>query len=214
MDMKNLDDVMPEASFSNRFSKIEKKTVASSIHELKKNRDKDVVGISLFVWDEMVDRGIAKDPFKIAPVINNGFIGIYDFVAKELGSDPVKDVLAVAYFNENDSILSFADTTIAQCFPNDLHIADIELADNSKKALRQNPSKGYRNYPGLHLLDEYLDRLTQVGKGRGVDRLSLMIGDKDVYPVFKRHGFVVSTTQMAQMAFRAAGQGFPMIRKI
>lgn len=212
--MKNLSDVMPEASFSNKFKTIKKTVVASSIQELNRNRDKDVVGISLFVWDEMVDRGIAKYPLKIAPIINNGYRGIYDFVAKELGSDPVKDVLAVTYFNENDSALSFADTTIAQCFPNDLHIADIELADNSKKALRNNPSKGYRNYPGLHLLGEYLDRLSQVGKDRGVGRLSLMVGDKDVYPVFKRHGFVVSTTKIAQMAFSAAGQGFPMIRKI
>lgn len=43
----------------------------------------------------MVHREVAKEPFKIAPVINGGMVGIYDFVRKELGREPITDVYTI-----------------------------------------------------------------------------------------------------------------------
>lgn len=209
--MDKLSDAIPEEEISSPFKNVQKKIIASSMSDIKNYRAKDVAAISLFIWDEMVHRGIAKEPFKIAPIINNDFKGIYEFVTKEFGCEPVTDAYAVSYFNELDSEYSFVDATLVQCFPEDIHIADVEFADNRKPLKGKSASKGVRSFHGLHVFSDFISRLKIIAKARDAKRLSLMVADSDLYPVFKRHGFVVSDTQMAQMAFNGPRMGFPMI---
>jgi hypothetical protein len=71
-----------------------------------------------------------------------------------------------------------------------------------------------RNYRGLHVFDDFIERLNDVAKSKGVERISLMVAHAGLYPVFSRHGFVVSRTKMAQIAFKGAGVGYPMIRQV
>jgi hypothetical protein len=41
-----------------------------------------------------------------------------------------------------------------------------------------------------------------------------MVAHKDLHPVFRRHGFQVSETDMAKVAFERVGVGFPMILSV
>lgn len=212
--MAELSDAVPRDRFIPMFDDVREEIVATDIDALEAHRPNDVVGVSLYVWDEMVHRGVTKEPFKIAPIINSGMVGIYDFVRKELGREPVTDVYSTRFFNEIDPTMSFVDVTLLQCFPDDIHIADVEFADNRRPIDDTAPVKGARNYHGLNIFDDFLERLKGVARDRGAGRLSLMVGGPGLYEVFARHGFKVGDSVMAQMAFETTRVGFSMYQDI
>ncbi len=212
--MAELSDTVPRDRFIPLFKDVREELIATDIKTLEQQRPSDVIGISLYVWDEMVHRGITDEPFKISPIINNNMVGIYDFIRKELGNEPVTDVYSTRFFNEVDPSMSFVDVTLLQCFPDDIHIADVEFADNRRPVDDAPPVKGTRNYHGLHIFDDFLERLKGVAKGRGVGRLSLMVGGPGLYEVFARHGFKIGESVMAQMAFKNDRMGFSMYQDI
>jgi hypothetical protein len=212
--MAELSQAVPRDRFTPLFDQVREEVVATGISDLEVHRPNDVVGISLYVWDEMVHRGVTKEPFKIAPIINNGMVGIYDFVRKELGSEPVTDVYSTRFFNEIDPDMSFVDVTLLQCFPDDIHIADVEFADNRLPVDNTKPVKGAWNYHGLHIFDDFLERLKGVARDRGVGRITLMVGGPGLYEVFARHGFKVGESVMAKMAFENTRMGFSMYQDV
>lgn len=210
-----LRDAVPKDLFVPLFKNVKENVLATDWQQLQKNRPTDIGGICLFIWDEMVHREEAKEPFKIAPIVNNGFKGIAQFVEHELGASPVKDAYAVSYYNEIESDESFVDVSLAHCWPNDIHIADVEFSDNRKPVGQVRYHKGAeRRYHGLHVFGEFLARLDRVAKDKGADRISLLVAHPDLHAVFTRHGFEVSPTDMAQRAFSMVGQGYAMIRRV
>lgn len=214
--MSNLADSVPKDLFVPLFGRVDEVVLATDWATLQKAKPEQIAGICLFVWDEMVDREVTTQPFKIAPYTQNGFRGVAGFVEKELGQPIVSEAYAVSFFNEVTPKLSFVDVSLVRCFPNDIHIADVEFSDNRRPLHTGKMEKGStsRGYHGLHIFHEFIERLRGVAKEKGVERISLMVADAPLYPVFKKHGFEVSNTKMAQMAFRMAGNGFPMILKV
>ena len=85
--MPELRDAIPTDVFKPMFKNVSEKIIAKSVPDFIKNKPKQVTLISLFIWDEMVHRGIIPDAdkYKIAPIIHNEFKGIYEFVKHELG---------------------------------------------------------------------------------------------------------------------------------
>lgn len=214
--MSDLADAVPKDLFIPLFKHVDEQILATDWETLQKAKPEQVAGICMFIWDEMVDRKATKQPFKIAPYTENGFKGVARFVEKELGMPIVAEAYTASYFNEITPKSSFVDVSLVRCFPNDIHIADVEFSDNrrplhSGKKVKGSTSRGYH---GLHIFSEFIDRLRVVAKDKGVERISLMVADPPLYQVFKKHGFEVSKTKMAQMAFKMAGTGFPMILKL
>ncbi|SIT58686.1 hypothetical protein BQ8794_570008 [Mesorhizobium prunaredense] len=212
--MSKLTNAIPRDKFVPLFKEVREEVLAEDMPTLQRVRPSDVVGVSLFVWDEMVHRKVAEQPFKIAPIINSGMNGIYEFVEKELGRPPVTDVLATRFFNEVNPEMSFVDVTLVQCFPDDIHISDVEFSDNRRPVGGGKPEKGLRNYHGLHIFDDFIERLKAIARDQAVSRLSLVVGGKGLYEVFARHGFQVSETTMAQIAFKRTGVGFSMYMNV
>lgn len=212
--MADLSDTVPRDCFIPQFKEVREEVLATDMAALQHHRPSDVIGVSLYIWDEMVHRGIAKEPFKIAPIINDDMKGIYEFVRDELGAEPVTDVFATRFFNEVDPEMSFVDVTLLQCFPDDIFIADVEFSDNRRPIDGEPAVKGVRNYHGLHIFENFLDRIKALARERGVGRISLMVGGPGLYEVFLRYGFKVSESVMAQMAFENTGMGFPMYLEV
>ena len=214
--MAELEDAVPKDLFISRFKTVKEKVLATHWKGFQRARAKDVPSVCMFIWDEMVHRGKVTEPFSIAPIINNGYKGIANFVEKKLQAVPVSEAYAVSYYNEIDPENSFVDVSLVRCFPNDIHIADVEFSDNQKPAhageIVKNAAE--RNYHGLHVFGDFIDRLNVVARAKGVSRLSLMVAHPDLYPVFSRHGFQVNDTHMARMAFERAGMGFSMTRMV
>lgn len=214
--MADLADAVPKDLFIPLFEHVEEKVLAKDWATLQKVKPEHVPGICMFVWDEMVDRKATSSPFKIAPYTENGFKGVARFVEKELGKPIVTEAYAVSYFNEVAPKSSFVDVSLVRCFPNDIHIADVEFSDNRRPLHTGKKVKGStdRGYHGLHIFGEFIERLQGVAEGKGIERISLMVADAPLYQVFKKHGFEVSKTKMAQIAFKMAGTGFPMVLKV
>ncbi len=207
----NLRDSIPVDVFATTFCNLREDVIATTVPEFLERLPSQVPAISLFIWDEMVHRRITKSPMKIAPIINNDFHGIYDFIKTELGHEPINDVIATRYFNEFDNHSSFADVTLAQCFPEDIHIVDIEFSDNRKPIKATRTSRFQRTYRGLHVFDQFICRLKEIARARGVKRISLIVSAPKLYNVFTRHGFSVSVTDQSINAFNRAKVGYPMI---
>jgi hypothetical protein len=214
--MAELADAIPRDLFVPMFQDVKEAILATDWASFQKKRAKDVSGVCLFIWDEMVHRGVTAEPFKIAPIVDNGFKGIAKFVRQELKEEPVTEAYAVSYYNEIDPKDSFVDASLVRCWPNDIHIADVEFSDNRKPAHggRKVKSSSQRNYHGLHVFGDFIARLKNVAKEKRIERISLMVAHKDLYEVFRRHGFEVSETEMAKLAFENVGVGFPMILSV
>ncbi len=205
-----LSDAVPIEKIRQRFPNLREDAVATNVAAFLFKRRKDVPPTCLFIWDEMVHRGLVAEPYKIAPVINNEFKKIYEFVERELGRKPMDDAYAVELFLPEVEE-SFVEISLVQCFPSDIHIADIELSDPTQPIEPTHADAEPRNFKGLHLFNEFLERLREVAKDRRVERISLMVAYPPLYEVFLRHGFRVSETEMAKTAFEAARRGFPMV---
>jgi len=211
--MAKLSNAIPIDLFVPLFNNVKETILATDWASFQKNRAKDVSGICMFIWDEMVHRGVATEPFKIAPIIHNGFEGIAEFIREELKQEAVTEAYAVSFYNEIDPKNSFADVSLVHCWPNDIHIADIEFSDNRKPTHsdRKLKSSSRRNYHGLHVFGDFIKRLKSVAREKGIERISLLVAHKDLYPVFQRHGFRLSESKMARLAFENTGSGFAMI---
>jgi hypothetical protein len=212
--MSELKDAVPVDVFTPMSGNVREEIIATTIPQFLKKKAKQVPSISLFIWDEMVHRRLVKEPFKIAPIINNDYKGIYEFVQTELGGEPIADVYSVEYFNDIIADESFVDVTLAQSFPEDIHVVDVELSDNRKPIFKSDPTREYRKYAGLHIFDEFIDRLKNVARDRGAKRISLLVAYPSLYKVFTRHGFRVSKTKMSQIAYEQAGRGYAMFLPI
>lgn len=212
--MQRLSDATPRSGIVAHDPNSHEVIIANGVADFLLKSSKDVPGACMFVWDEMVDRGVASHPFAISPVVENGYQGIYDFIRDELDREPIVDAFASKWFHVGPASESFVDISLVECFPGDIHIADVEFSDVGKPVKRTDPSSEYRKYHGLHVFDEFMENLTSVARSRGAERLSLMVAHAPLYRVFERHGFRVSSTHMAQMAFQMAGTGFPMLMDI
>lgn len=214
--MTELAEAVPKDIFRPMFQIVKEEIAATDWKGLQKSRPAHIAGICMFIWDEMVDRKMTTQPFKIGPIVKNSFKGIAKFIESELGKPPVTEAYAASYFNEIDPENSFVDVSLVRCWPNDIHIADVEFSDNRKPVHKGMKVKGStsRNYHGLHVFGDFIERLNDIAKNKSVERISLIVAHEDLYPVFSRHGFKVSSTTMAQIAFNSAGLGYPMIRKV
>lgn len=188
--------------------------IATNVKDWKAKKSSQVPPLSLYIWDEMVHRGLAKKPFKIAPWTENADHkdGIYSFVQKELGAAPVTKVFTASMYRPGESS-SFADVSLVRCYPHDIHICDVEFSDYDKPVSKDDPSSEYRGWHGLHVFPEFIERLKEVAKSQGAKRISLMVAHPPLRAVFEKYGFEVSTTEVAQKA-ALIGMGFPMILEL
>lgn len=209
--MSELAHALPQDSIETLVPGATTEVIAANVKDWKSKKAAQVSPLSLFVWDEMVDRGLVKQPFKIAPYTQNPNHkdGIYAFVQKELGAAPVSAVYTVSMFRPGETA-SFVDLSLVRCYPSDIHICDVEFSDFDKPVAADDPTSEYRGWHGLHVFPEFLARLTEVAKSQGVKRISLMVAHPPLRETFAKYGFEVSTTEVAQRA-AAIGMGFPMI---
>lgn len=161
--MTILRNAVPVEALKRHFPTAKEVVVANSVEEFCSKEPSKIPSICLFIWDEMVDRGLVKEPFKIAPTINNGYKGIYEFVSKELKEPAFRDAYSVRFYNDV-SKHSFADICLIHCYPSDIHISDVEFSDNRQKIPASDPTSQFRRYKGLHIFPEFLDKLRCVAK--------------------------------------------------
>src|SRR3546814_20009117 len=94
----------------------------------------------------------------------------------------------------------FAVIELCQCFPDDLHIADVELSDIRRKLEQPQNGIGARGYHGLGVFGDLLDGVKMVAKERGLSRISLIAASPQAHAVFERPGFKVGDGALTGLA--------------
>ncbi|MCR9165969.1 MAG: hypothetical protein ACE37F_25235 [Nannocystaceae bacterium] len=201
-----LSDAIPEEAIRAIFPDARRVTLADTVSDWQAARKQDVSGTLMYIWDRMVHRKETDTPDKIAPIVNNEYAGIFDFVEQELGAPPVREAFAVEFFNSIDPHVPFVTISLARIHPQELHISDIELADNRHPVL----NSVTRTHRGLHLFGEFLERLKRVARESGDTKLSLVAASPQAHDTFSRHGFRVGPTKLDRFGFQAQGWGHGM----
>lgn len=123
---------------------------------------------------------------------------------------PISDAYYAEWFNGLSDDEPFIKIELCQCYPSDIHIADVVFADLSRPA-NDTTEVSPRQHHGLGIFDEFLDRLRGVARDRGVERISLVAASPAAHVFFSKHGFEVSPTLVGQTAFDTLGYSHPMI---
>jgi len=97
---------------------------------------------------------------------------------------------------------------VAHTYPNRLHIADIQLLDPRKPKAGAGADDD-QSHESLRLLGVTLENAKTVAREIGADQITLTAANRELVPVFARHGFTVERSLAAQQAV-AMDAGVPM----
>jgi hypothetical protein len=208
-----LADAVPDDAIARIFPSAQKTLVTVDPTEFRKIRADYVPLLCQFIWHEMVRHGIACEPYGIGSVWDESAEVIHAFVRQQLQDEPILDALVVEYRN-GFAYIPFAQVSIVRCFPNDLHICDVQFSDNRSYIDVKDPARRLRDHRGLHVFGEFLDRLIAVAKASEVDRISLICRTPALHQVFERYGFQLNDTAIAKLAQSWFGCGHSMILRI
>lgn len=213
-----LSDAVLRAEFTNLFGEYEERTIASDVAGyLKADIDSASVAL-LYVWDEMVHRGLVPNPRDMARYYPDHRNRIYAFIRETLGKESFKDAWSAEFYNRHsrqsyfgrDTIFPFAQFEIVHCYPNDIHIADVALLDLTRP-VRDMTHAAPRSHAGLHLFPKFLAGLRKVALSKNATRISLVAASPSAATVFSRYDFIASEAPASAYASQFVGHGHAMI---
>src|SRR3546814_17428401 len=108
----------------------------------------------------------------------------------------------------------FAVIELCQCFPDDVHIADVEPSDIRRKLEQPQNGIGTRGYTGLGVFGDLLDGVQMVAKESGISRISLIAASSHPHAVLERAGFKVGSSASPALASRRPGLRPTRIHKL
>lgn len=209
-----LSDILPREAILAKVGEFTENVVSASAGEFIRDQEDAMSTVGLYVWDQMVARKVASDPSALRDIYPDRLEKLAQFIKKELGGEWLTDAFSTRLYSPLDPEYSFVDLTVVQCYPNDVHIQDIEFADLTRKLSRPKSGLGARTYQGLGVFGHFLDNIKMLARERGLDRISLMAASPAAHDVFTRYGFVVGDGALAQAAFDTLGYSHPMLLKV
>lgn len=170
--------------------------------------------VGLYVWDQMVARKVVADPRALASVYPNRLDKMAQFIKRELRQDWITDAFTTQLVSPIRPDYAFVDLKIVQCYPRDIHIADVEFSDPRNPLDEPTTGIGARRYRGLGVFGDFLDAVRRLARERGLDRISLMAASPQAHETFSRYGFKVGDGARAQWTFENVGFSHPMLLKL
>ncbi|MEG8053136.1 hypothetical protein QP185_07565 [Sphingomonas aerolata] len=129
-----LRDSLPLETILARYPEAREEVLADTVAALRANLVDRIPPVGLFVWDEMAFCGDTKKPDRMQKVYPYHSERMFPFVTKELGRVPISDAYYAEWFNGLSDDKPFIKIELCQCYPNDIHIADVVFADLSRPA--------------------------------------------------------------------------------
>lgn len=209
-----LSDAVPREAIEAKIGPFTEKVGFTEADSFIRNDKEHMSTLGLYVWDQMVARGDAKQPWALAAVYPHRLDKMAQFIKRELRRAWVTDSFTTKLYSSILPDYSFADIELHECYPGDLHIGDIEFSDVSRPLAKPSDGIGAREFHGLRVFGDFLDGVTQVAKSRGLDRISLIAGSPHAHDVFTRYGFKVGDGHGAEYAYRSKGFSHGMLLTI
>jgi hypothetical protein len=215
--MASLSDAIPRDLFRGMFENVSEEVVAKERTRFYRRDPNGASTVNLFCWDEAVHRGAVDDGEEMKDFHPSDLGKAYQLTKKRIGEEPFKEVFCTTFFNEHSRQLyrgqranfPFAQIDLVHCYPNDIHISDVVLADLTRPVVDRS-SVARRSHAGLHVFPALLEGLIEVANEKGAQRLSLVAASPAAHDVFSRYGFAPTDTQVSQYAFQNFGHSHAM----
>lgn len=215
--MVSLSEAIPRDLFAEMFNNVEEKISAKERTRFYRNDPGGASTVNLFCWDEAIHRGLVGDGEEMKQYHPSDLGKAYQLTKDRIGAEPFQEVFCTTFYNEHSkqrylgrrANLPFAQIDLVQCYPNDIHVSDLVLADLTRPVVDMNPIAP-RSHAGLHVFPALLDGLIAVARAKGVDRLSLVAASPAAHDVFSKYGFSPTETMVSQFAFQNQGFGHAM----
>lgn len=219
--MAHLSDAIPVDYFRSLFSSVEEEVVARNAAAFYVKDPGGASTVNLFAWDEGVSRGLVKDGQEMRNYHPRHLRKAYGLTKARIGEEPFKEVHCVKYYNEHSkqdffgrkANFPFAEIDLVECYPGDIHIADVTLLDLTQP-VQDSSEIAPRSHRGLHVFPLLLEGLISVAKQKGLERLSLVAASRAAHETFSRYGFEPTATPVSQYAFQNLGYSHAMALKV
>jgi hypothetical protein len=219
--MAHLSDAIPVDHFRSLFSTVEEKVFARNPAAFYVRDPSGASTVNLFIWDEAVSRGLVQNGEEMRKYHPHQLKKAYGLTKARIGEEPFREVYCVKYYNEHSkqessgrrANLAFAEIDLVECYPGDIHIADVTLLDLTKP-VQDTSGMAPRSHRGLHVFPLLLDGLVSVARQKGLERLSLVAASPAAHETFSRYGFEPTDTPVSQYAFQNLGHSHAMALKV
>jgi hypothetical protein len=204
--MAELSDAIPGAQFKSMFSTVTEVITARDRESYYESDPNGASTVNHFVWDEAVSRGVVKDEgAEMRAYHPDDPAGAYALTRLRIGEEPFKDIFCAEYYNEHSkqdyfgrqANFPFARISLVQCYPNDIHIADLTLLDLTAP-VQDDSEVSPRSHEDLRVFPILLDGLKKVAEARGVERLSHVPRSPAAHRMFSEYGFEPTKTDFSE----------------
>ena len=185
----------------------------STIDIISQKDPHPVLQIGLCVWHQIVTRNLFNvDPRAMALNVDAQDPILYKKIEELLGIQAILDFF-YANLRVSDDTLGDDNECCQICFaktyPNDIVLSDVTFENPYKPIPEDEQKYEYTRYEGLSLLPDLMQHLKDYSTENGIDRILLTAASGDLIPLFKKYGFDVDDSPIAQMALDV-GYGIPM----
>ncbi|KPH67349.1 N-acetyltransferase [Novosphingobium sp. ST904] len=212
--MLRLSDAIPRDAIRAKIGDFEEKVTANTAAEYIERDPTGMMTTGLYGWDYAVAQQLVDDDQEIGAVYPARPDLFPGFLDKKWGRPFLQDAFATKLYSPIMPDYPFAVIELCQCFPDDLHIADVELSDIRRKLEQPQNGIGARGYHGLGVFGDLLDGVKMVAKERGLSRISLIAASPQAHAVFERHGFKVGDGALSALAYQQLGYSHAMLLKL
>ena len=160
-----------------------------------------ILNTAVTVWRRYVEKNPATDPLAVHDYVRMKGASFLDATGAVLGSPVIKDI-SFSRCTIDDPALAdhlVAYLLVARVFPNDVHIADLNLMNPYKPIPPHLRRYRFRKYGGLGLLGSVMARIDAYAVSQKCDSITLTAEADDLVPLFSKYGFMVEGEDVASL---------------
>ena len=166
-------------------------------------RDRDgVLKMTFAIWSRHVRRNPSTNPDAVGDHVHKHGGTFLDGASAVIGEPIIKDI-EFSRCKIDDPALDnqfVAYLLVARVFPNDLHIADLNLVNPYKLIPPKLRKHKLRKFKGLGLAGTVLARAEAFAVSKQCDYVTLTAAADDLVPLFGKFGFVLEDDEVASLA--------------
>lgn len=186
------------------------------LNTIVKKEPMTVHGMSMNVWNRIVQYKLKPvDPMAIAKEVDDQDPFIFRKISKII-REPILQEVFYCESKIIDTSLKYNTTyeiMIGKVFPNDIHLADIEISNPYQPIPKSERKHPQQHYKGLGLLKDQIGRLIDYCYKSNCGFFTLTAATKDQYNLFRRYGFEIEDNEAAKIGLEI-GLGISMEMKI
>jgi len=160
-----------------------------------------ILNTATTVWRRYVERNPTIDPKAVHECAGKNKTTFLDAAGQVLGEPVIKDI-SFSRCTIDDPALAdhlVAYLLVAHVYPNDVHIADLNLMNPYKPIPPHLRRYRFRKYGGLGLLGTLMARIDAYAASNKCEAITLTAEADDLVPLFSKYGFEVEGDDVASL---------------